>query len=128
MSEVEKPTAVVFKFFKTRLGLKTELMLSKNGPTIKTKLIQWGNDMISFRVKQTDELTTNITFSKDDIDGVDAVLFLVSKTAWSESYMFKTSFLKKMLDEEGIGVVNITKTNVSDYLFFDLKTANGWQS
>ena len=130
MSDVQftQQSEVVLRFFKKKYGLKAERADDPAGDVIKAKLLQWGNDLTTFRVKTSDSYVRNVSFKKEDLDNVDGILFLMSRTAWAESYLVKASALRNMLDADGNGKLDIAKADISSYLFFDLKTANGWQS
>ena len=115
------------KFFKERQCLdcfKVENTDDKFG----LRLLQWGNADKIYKIKPTNDLPRFLKYTKEDLEKVDAVLFICETFAWRQAYAVKVEELAKFLNADGNGEISIDCIACNSYFFYDMVKALQWVS
>lgn len=123
-SIANKRDAVV-KFFVERQGIDA-FPINEAADKFGMKLLQWENTDKIYKVKPTDDLSHSLKYTKSDLDGVDAVLFICERFVWRETYAVKREELEKHFDKDGNGQISISNIACSSYFFYNMCKATQW--
>ena len=125
-SLITKRDAAV-KFFKERQGLDC-FKVENTDDKFRMSLLQWGNVDKIYKIKPTNDLPHFLKYTKEDLEKVDAVLFICETFGWRQAYAVKVETLEKFLNVDGNGEINIDCITCSNYFFFDMVKALQWIS